>query len=211
MTKKENPIPKKIAQYVNECYFSQGYTPSLREIAQKMNLSLSTVHGYISRMEKNGLIDGGNKNNGTNHRHARGVKTAIISKTSSDTALVPIVGTVACGTPVLAEENIEHYVPLPRELIGKGEFFILKTEGYSMKNAGILPGDLVVIRKQNTAENGQVVVALTDGENATLKRYFKDDDKSPVRLHPENETMEDMFSFNVEIQGIAVKIIKDIL
>ena len=80
-----------------------------------------------------------------------------------------------------------------------------------MKIAGILPGDLVVIRKQNTAENGQVVVALTDGENATLKRYFKDDDKSPVRLHPENETMEDMFSFNVEIQGIAVKIIKDIL
>mgnify|MGYP004627946875 CR=1 FL=1 len=211
MKDKTNPTPKKIAEYINECYFSQGYTPTLREIAKKMNLSLSTVHGYISRMEKNGLIECGTTDSGKNHRLARGVKTAAINKSASQTSLAPLVGTVACGTPVLAEENIECYIPLPEELTGKGEFFVLRTQGYSMKNAGILPGDLVVIRKQNVAENGQIVVALVDGESATLKRYFKDGGNSPVRLHPENETMEDILSFNVEIQGIAIKIIKDVV
>lgn len=210
MTEKNNPIPEKIAKYINEYYFINGYTPSLREIAAKMNLSLSTVHGYISRMEKNGLIDGGSKNEKTNHRIARGVKTNAINKTSAKTALIPLVGTIACGTPIFAEENVEAYLPLPEELTGKGEFFLLRAKGYSMKNAGILPNDLVIIKKQSVAENGQIVVALIDGENATLKRYFRKDDKSPVILHPENEQMEDIVTKGISIQGVAIKVIKDL-
>jgi len=121
-----------------------------------------------------------------------------------------VLGSVSCGVPRFAEENIEEYVSLPEALFGRGEFFILKAKGDSMIDAGIDDGDLVVIRQQSSAEDGQIVVALIDDE-ATLKRFYRDDKNKRVRLHPENEAMEDIFVDDCIIQGIAVKVIKDLL
>ena len=122
---------------------------------------------------------------------------------------MPIVGEVACGTPILAEENIECFVTFSRELLGSGKFFILRAKGESMINAGIEDGDLVIVRQQDTAEEGQIVVALIENE-ATLKRYYTDKKQNKIRLHPENDEMKDMFFDMISIQGVAVKILKDI-
>jgi len=121
-----------------------------------------------------------------------------------------VLGSVSCGVPRFAEENIEEYVSLPEALFGRGEFFILKAKGDSMIDAGIDDGDLVVIKQQSSAEDGQIVVALMDDE-ATLKRFYRDEKNKRIRLHPENESMEDIFVDDCMIQGIAVKVIKDLL
>lgn len=114
---------------------------------------------------------------------------------------------ISCGLPNIAEEHIEEYVSLPESMFGSGEFYILRARGESMIEAGIDPGDLVVIRKQETAENGQIAVALVD-EEATLKRFYVEDNR--VRLHPENSEMEDFYVDHCIIQGVAVKVIKDL-
>ena len=121
-----------------------------------------------------------------------------------------IVGRIACGTPILAEENIESYLTISGDFLGAGEFFALRAKGNSMINAGIDDGDIVIIKKQSAADEGQIVVAMVEDGDCTLKRYFIDRRKKKIRLHPENDNMEDMFYDKVEIQGIAVKIIKDI-
>lgn len=123
--------------------------------------------------------------------------------------MVPLLGRVACGLPRYAEENIEEYVRMPEALIGSGEFFLLRAVGDSMVGAGINEGDLVLVKRQNTAEKGQIVVALV-GEEATLKRFYPEAGKKHVRLHPENPAMKDIIVPNCEIQGVAVKIIKDL-
>ena len=126
-----------------------------------------------------------------------------------NTQYLPIVGDIACGTPILAEENIESYLTISGDFLGTGNFFVLKASGSSMINAGINDGDYVVVRQQNSADEGQIVVALVDDE-ATLKRYYRDDKQKKIRLHPENDNMDDMYFDNIEIQGIAVKVIKDL-
>ena len=118
-----------------------------------------------------------------------------------------VVGDISCGLPNIAEEHIEEYVSLPESMFGSGEFYILRARGESMIEAGIDPGDLVVIRKQETAENGQIAVVLVDDE-ATLKRFYIEDNR--VRLHPENSEMKDIYVDHCIIQGVAVKVIKDI-
>ena len=122
----------------------------------------------------------------------------------------PILGSIACGIPKFAEENIEEYVKLPVSLFGSGDFFILKAYGDSMIESGIADGDLVLIRQQNSAEEGQIVVALVEDE-ATLKRYYPEPKQHRIRLHPENSQMDDIYVDNCEIQGIAVKVLKDLI
>ena len=129
-------------------------------------------------------------------------------RSASGAIKVPLVGRIACGVPDLAEENIEEYISLPESMIGEGQHFILRASGNSMIDIGIATGDLVVIRQTTCAENGQVVAALVDNE-ATLKRYYKE--KGHIRLHPENKRMKDIIVDDCIIQGIAVKVIKDIL
>ena len=131
-----------------------------------------------------------------------------INKINTGFIGVPVVGSIACGVPNLAEEDIEEYIPLPEKLFGKGDFFILRAKGQSMIEAGIDEGDLVIVRMQNTAEDGQIVVALV-GDEATLKRLYKESDG--IRLHPENSSMEDIFVPDCSIQGVAVKVLKDLL
>ena len=128
-------------------------------------------------------------------------------KADAEFILSPVLGSIACGLPEYAEENFEEYVALPTALFGSGESFLLRANGNSMIEAGIEPGDLVVVRKQATAEEGDIVVALVENET-TLKRYYKDHQRRCVRLHPENSRMKDIYVQECSIQGVAQHVIK---
>lgn len=194
-------LMNKIINYIDKSYLDNGSIPSMREIASALGMSKSSVCDYIAEMKEKGMIE----NNG----NWRGTKTQNISKLQNNVSYVPLLGRVACGLPIFAEENIEEYLPIPSKILGNGNHFILKAKGDSMINAGINDGDYIIVRQQDTAEIGQIVIALIDDE-ATLKRYYVDNEKNQIRLHAENQNYQDMFFDNVLIQGIAVKIIKDI-
>lgn len=176
-----------------------GTTPSIREIADFVGKSGSTVHGYLTEMRDLGMLE----LNG--HRN---ISMTDSKRISANVIRVPVLGTVACGLPKLAEENIEEYVSLPVSLFGKGDFFILHAKGDSMINAGINDGDLVLIRQQNTADFNQIVVALIDNDTATLKRFRPHADH--ICLRAENPDFEDIIVDSCEIQGVAVKVLKDL-
>ncbi len=131
------------------------------------------------------------------------------TKTKMQAIRVPVLGRIACGIPKYAEENIEEYIRLPVALFGQGDFFLLRAYGDSMIESGIEDGDLVLIRQQSSADDGQIVVALMEDE-ATLKRFYPEPSKHRIRLHPENSHMDDIYVDNCEIQGVAVKVLKDL-
>ena len=201
MRSKNSELMKRIVEHINEAYADTGRAPTLQEIADAFALSKSCISKYIDEMERRGML----RNSGG----SRGIRTERMEKLRQGVAYIPVVGSVACGTPMLAEQNIEAYLPIPTELLGAGEYFILKAYGDSMVNIGIDDGDMVLVRRQENAEEGQVIVALIDGE-ATLKRYFLDNERQCIRLHPENDEMEDMYFAEISVQGIAEKVIKDI-
>lgn len=190
-----------IINFIDDYYFAYNRVPTMQQIADGINLNKSNVCRNIQEMGERGLIDisGGWSN----------VKTVKLSKITEEIIAIPIVGSIACGSPTLAEENITEYIKVPKSWVGLGKFFGLYACGNSMINAKIDDGDLVIIKQQNTANEGEIVVARID-DDATLKRYYKDSKKRMVRLHPENDELKDMFYKDVEIQGIAVKTIKDI-
>lgn len=173
----------------------------MQEIATAFGISKGCVSNYIAEMQEKGLLE----NNGS----CRGIRTKMMEKIQQGVEYLPVVGSIACGTPMLAEQNIETYLPIPTDFLGAGSYFILKAYGESMINAGIDDGDMVIVRKQETAEEGQIIVALIDGET-TLKRYYLDEKRKRIRLHPENDGMDDMYFKRVDIQGIAIKVIKDL-
>ena len=137
----------------------------------------------------------------------RSIVTKRRKQTLSETVEIPVLGSISCGLPKFAEENIEEYVRLPVSLFGRGDFFLLRANGDSMIEAGIDYGDLVLIRQQNCAEPGDIVVALIDDE-ATLKRFYPENHR--IRLHPENSEMDDIYVDNCIIQGVAVNVIKNL-
>ena len=195
-----------IEQYINEYRKDNGRAPSIKEIAGLLNVCNTTAWRYVQRMASEGLIDyqGG---------YGR-ISTAQGQKETNPTQAIPTVGSISCGLPLLAEENIEEYVRLPRSWIGSGEnVFILRAEGHSMINAGIDTGDLVIIRQQQTAEPGQIVVALVDDETATLKRYRPIPEKNIVELVPENDKFDVHVIYLTErrlaIQGVAIVVYKN--
>lgn len=201
MRSKSQDLMNSIIGYINDEYSINGRVPTFQDIAQKFKITKGCVSNYIKEMQQKGLIE----NNGG----SRGVVTKTISK-SLNVEKLPIVGSIACGRPLFAEENIEGYLSVSNEFFGKGQFFVLKANGVSMINAGINDRDYVIVRKQDSADEGQIIVALIDNE-ATLKRYYLDKKKKQVRLHPENDSMTDMFYDSIIIQGIAVKIVKDLI
>ena len=201
MRSKNLDLMKDIVDFANQEYYSNGKVPTMQEIADHFHISKSLVFYYIKDMKEKGLIDYDGS--------ARGIKTPSMEKVNDDVELVPLVGSIACGPQMLAEENIEKYLPIPKGLLGRGKHFALIASGDSMINAGINNGDCVFIRKQDTAEIGQIVVALI-GNETTLKRYYLDEKRKQVRLHPENDNMEDMFFKTIQIQGVAVKVMKDL-
>ena len=201
MRSKNEQTLSAILTLINDCYFQEGTYPSLQQIANAVGLSTTQTYRYVDELIKRGEIDKKGK--------FGDLQTKEIANTICNNNRLPIVGEIACGGPILAEENIESYVTFSKELLGSGKFFILRAKGDSMRNAGINDGDLVIVRQQETAEIGQIVVALI-GNEATLKRYYLDNKRKKIRLHPENDKMEDMFFDDIAIQGIAVKVLKDL-
>lgn len=190
----------RIEAYIDEYKDNNGgTTPTIYEIARSVGLAPSTISKYLTAMRKEGTIDK------TGHRN---IRTKQSRAEESSMVRVPVLGTVSCGIPKLAQENIEEYIRLPASLFGTGPFFLLHANGNSMIDAGICHGDLVLIRACTTAEYNQIVVALID-EEATLKRYRPEKDR--IVLHPENAAYEDIVVSTCEIQGVAVKVFKDIL
>ncbi len=180
----------KVLEYVKECIRRDGYAPSVRDICKALGLkSTSTVHGYLARLQRNGLINKASLKPRTitivgEEPHNNEDKNYYTSKEMVD---VPIVGKVTAGMPILAVENIEDSFPLPVDFVGNSETFMLRVRGDSMIEAGILSGDLVLVKKQNTAENGDIVVALIEDE-ATVKTFYKE--KNHIRLQPQNSFMQ---------------------
>ncbi|MBP1764793.1 MAG: lexA 3 [Firmicutes bacterium] len=176
----------------------KGYPPSVREIGQMVGLSSSsTVHFHLGKLEALGLI----RRDPTKPRAIELMEEA--PWRNQKMIPVPLVGRVAAGQPILAVENIEETYPLPAELVDNAEnVFMLTISGESMINAGILDGDYVVVKEGSTAENGDIVVALIDNEEATIKRFFRE--KGRIRLQPENDTMEPIYAENVSIVGKAI-------
>lgn len=197
MRSKDKTLMAAIEKFVSDYTDINGISPTMQEVADGVGSSKATVQRYIAQLCEDGILD------------YSGYRTMTSTKTKAAAIRVPVLGTIACGIPKFAEENIEEYVRLPVALFGKGNFFILRAYGDSMIEAGIDNGDLVLIRQQNYADEGQIVVALMEDE-ATLKRFYPEPKKHRIRLHPENSRMDDIYVDNCEIQGVAVKVLKDL-
>ncbi|MBU9727201.1 MULTISPECIES: transcriptional repressor LexA [Diplocloster] len=190
ITKKQNEI----LEYIKNEILNKGYPPAVREICEAVHLkSTSSVHSHLETLEKNGYI----RRDPTKPR-AIEIIDDNFNLVRREVVNVPVVGTVAAGSPILAVENIENYFPIPTEYMPNEESFMLNVKGDSMVNAGIFNGDRVLVQKQQTAENGDIVVALVD-DSATVKTYYKED--GYYRLQPENDSMEPIIVTEVEILG----------
>ena len=197
MRSKDKNVLRAVERFVWEFTERMGCSPSLRDVALGVGISKTTAYRYVCELKEAGLLGGD------------GYRSLVSTRVKERSVTVPVLGKVACGIPRYAEENIEEYVRLPKALVGSGEFFLLRAVGNSMLGAGIEEGDLVLVKRQNFAEKGQIVVALV-GEEATLKRFYPEAGKKRVRLRPENPAMEDIIVPGCEIQGVAVKVIKDL-
>lgn len=200
MRSKNVELMKKIKDFAERFYLIHYQSPTITQIAEGVGIARSTAYKYLVEMDERGIIE----------YDGRNISTEIIEQSSPKFIRAAVLGSVSCGLPNFAEENIEEYLSLPESLFGKGEFYILKARGESMIEVGIDDGDLVVIREQDVAEEGDIVVALVDNE-ATLKRFYRDDENGCIVLHPENRSMKDIIVERCIIQGVAVKVIKDLL
>jgi len=191
LTKRQQEIFDFIKSYSSQ----HGYPPTVRDIGRAIGLtSSSTVHAHLANLEKLGLL----KRDPTK---PRAIEVLVDKAKSLISPGLPVVGQVAAGSPILAEENIEDYVELPNIAGGDDGEFVLRVKGDSMQDAGILDGDHVTVHKQETARNGEIVVALV-GEEATVKRYFKENDH--IRLQPENAAHEPIRTRDAQILGRVV-------
>ncbi len=200
---------QEIFDFIRKYSARYGYPPTVRDIGKAVGLaSSSTVHAHLANLEKIGLLRRDPSKPRAIELLDRAVGNAVDSVRSIVThAGLPLVGSVAAGQPVLAEENIEEYITVPEVAGGTDGEYILRVRGDSMKNAGILEGDYVVVRRQETANDGDIVVALV-GEEATVKRFFRESDH--VRLQPENETMEPIRSREVRLMGRVVGVFRSV-
>lgn len=190
-----------ILKFINEFSAKNGYAPSVREICKKIGLnSTSTVFYYLKQLEAEGLVA---RDSGKN----RAIKVLSESSENSNKNSFSVIGKVAAGRPIFAVENIESEIEMPPELFGKntGDMFILNVSGDSMVNAGIFSGDKIVVRSQETAENGEIVVAMVD-DSATVKRFYNENNH--IRLQPENDFMEPIIVNDCKILGIVVGLIR---
>lgn len=186
---------------------AKGYPPSVREIGEAVGLaSSSTVHGHLARLESKGLI----RRDPTKPRAIEILQLEEEQIPRQNTVNVPLVGKVTAGLPISAVENIEEYFPLPENLVPADEHvFMLEIVGESMIEAGILDGDYVIVRQQQTANNGDIVVAMTEENEATVKRFFKERDY--FRLQPENSSMEPIILRQVSILGKVIGLYRNML
>lgn len=197
MRSKSQELMDEILKFAEEYYLDNGYSPSTSTIAAELNISRATAYRYLVEMNDRGMVE----------YNGQEIHTAVTRKLNNEINRTAIVGSIPCGSPQYEEENIEEYISLPTAIFGKGDFFILRASGQSMVEAGIDDGDLVVVRKQNFADEGDIIVALVDNQN-TLKRYYRDDERKKIVLHPENKRMKDILVDECYIQGVACHIIK---
>ena len=197
ITKKQSEI----LEYIKSQILNKGYPPSVRDICTAVNLkSTSSVHAHLETLEKNGYI----RRDPTKPRTIEIIDDNF-NLTRREVVNVPLIGQVAAGQPLLAVENISSYFPIPAEFLPNEETFMLKVKGESMINMGIYEDDQIIVKKQNTARNGEVVVALVD-DSATVKRFYKEEDH--IRLQPENDFMEPIIVDDCEILGKVIGLIR---
>ena len=193
----KGPISDKQAQileYIKDQIMEKGYPPAVREICEAVHLkSTSSVHSHLATLEKRGYI----RRDPTKPR-AIEICDDNFQMLRTETASLPVVGRVAAGEPILAEQNIESYFPVPADYVPRAEFFVLKVHGTSMINAGIMDGDYIFVNSCRNAENGEIIVALID-DSATVKRFYKED--GHIRLQPENDEMETIIVEDCQILG----------
>lgn len=197
MRSKSPELMKEICQYVEKYFLQNAISPSTTKIAEEVGVSRGTAYKYLIAMNEKGMIE----------YDGRNIQTDVTRKLNTESSQTAIVGSISCGSPQYEEEDIEEYISLPTAIFGKGDFYILHASGDSMIEAGIDDGDLVVVRKQNYADEGDIVVALVDNQN-TLKTFYRDKQNRKIILHPENESMEDIVVDSCYIQGIACHVIK---
>lgn len=187
-----------ILKFIKEQQLIKGYPPSVREICDSVGLkSTSTVQSHLNKLEKLGYI----RRDPTKSRTIEILDS--VNEINQEIISIPVIGQITAGEPILAQQNIEEYIPLPANLVKGNDNFILKVKGESMIGAGILDKDYVIVDKNNHASNSQIVVALINGEHATVKRFFKEGNM--VRLQPENEFMDPLIlnEKSVEIIGVV--------
>jgi repressor LexA len=206
LTGRQQEIWNFLTQYVDE----HGYPPTVREIGEAVGLaSPSTVHAHLANLERVGLI----KRDPTKPRALelrRDPKPQAAPAAAEDVHRLPLVGEIAAGGPLLAEQNVEDYLAVPEPLARGGEEFLLRVKGDSMIDAGILEGDLVVVRRQQTARDGEIVVALAgqdeSADEATVKRFFREEGR--VRLQPENAALEPIYADHVQVIGVVTGVFR---
>lgn len=195
-----------ILNFIKNEVREKGYPPSVREIGEAVGLaSSSTVHGHLERLEKKGMI----RRDPTKPRAIEILdEESGLELFSHSVARVPLVGKVTAGVPITATENIEEYFPLPSHYVGDDDVFMLSVSGDSMIEAGIHDGDYVIVRQQQTASNGEIVVAMTEDDEATVKRFYKE--KDHFRLQPENPALQPILLNRVTILGKVIGLFRDI-
>ncbi|MBO5371776.1 MAG: transcriptional repressor LexA [Lachnospiraceae bacterium] len=190
-----------ILEYIKQEILRKGYPPAVREICEAVHLkSTSSVHSHLETLEKNGYI----RRDPTKPR-AIEIMDDTFNLTRREVVNIPMIGHVAAGQPILAEENIENYFPVPAEFVPNQEVFMLHVKGESMVNAGIFDGDHILVKQQSTASNGEMVVALVD-DSATVKTYYKED--GYYRLQPENDNMDPIIVNEVSILGVVFGVLR---
>lgn len=196
---------KQILKCIRDTTLSKGYPPTVREICEAVNLkSTSSVHAHLAALENAGYIRrDGNKTRAI--EVINNTETSTSQETSSEAVMVPVIGNVAAGMPVLAVENILDHLPLPVHRLPNTECFFLKVNGESMINAGILDGDYLIVAKQNTALNGEIVVAMVD-DSATVKTFYKEN--GHIRLQPENDFMDPIIVDDCTIIGKMIGVLR---
>lgn len=199
MREKNPETAMRICRYIDRYCLETGVAPSIRTISDATGIPRPTVQRYLVALGAAGEIS---------YENGR-IATGATEKFAEEQATVALLGEVACGLPGYAEEHIEAYLRLPRALVGHGNCYLLRARGESMIEAGIAPGDLVLVRESATALPGQIAVVLV-GEEATLKRYYPEPEKKRIRLHPENREMQDLYVTDAVVQGVAVKVIKEL-
>ena len=203
MRPKNDERKMEVYDFVTAFIRERGVCPTTLQIGEELGMAKSTVSKYMSRLKEDGLIE----------KYGRYQTT---TADSFSCLRMPIVGEIACGEPILAIEEVEGYIPIEEGMLGPGEYFGLIASGDSMINAGICDGDIVYVRKQNVPDHdGDIVVAmipdeLSDGYRATLKRFYRDEKNNSYILHPENETLSDIVLPEVNVVGVAVRVLKNL-
>lgn len=193
---KISPKQLEILEYIKSQILERGFPPAVRDICEAVHLkSTSSVHSHLETLEKNGYI----RRDPTKPRAIEILDDSFNMR--REMVNVPIIGRVAAGEPILAEQNIEDYFPIPMEFMPNNQAFILKVKGESMINAGILDGDMVIVEQRATARNGEMVVAMIE-DGATVKTFYKED--GYIRLQPENDTMDPIIVTDVQILGKVI-------